>query len=280
MKWTLPSDHSRLPLIMGILNVTPDSFSDGGQFAHPDAALAAVETMVASGVDIIDVGGESTRPGADPVSIEQELGRVVPVIESIRSRFDVPISIDTMKPEVMSAAVESGASMINDVNGLEAEGALKAAALARVPVCVMHKRGTAKVMQDNPAYADVVQDIARYLGDRVDACVAAGIPREQVVVDPGFGFGKTLEHNLALFNQLPELVKDYPVLVGVSRKSMLGAVLDRPVDERLAGSLALAALSAWMNVAIVRVHDVAETHDAIQITRAVRDVAYNAEHKI
>ncbi len=275
MKWSLPSNPQQLPLVMGILNVTPDSFSDGGRFDTLAAAVDEVAAMIAAGADMIDVGGESTRPGADVVSLDEERARVVPVIEAIRSRFDVPVSVDTTKPDVMTAATDAGASMINDVNGLEAEGALKAAALARVPVCVMHRKGTSRNMQHNPAYSNVVDEVAAYLAERVSACVAAGIAKDQIVIDPGFGFGKTLEHNLELFKALPEFSSSQPVLVGVSRKSMLGAVLNRDVNDRLSGSLALAALAAWMGAAIVRVHDVAQTVDAVRITCAVRDVAYN-----
>jgi dihydropteroate synthase len=276
MKWTLPNNQRELPLVMGIVNVTPDSFSDGGLFEAPGRAIDQVAKMVEAGANIIDVGGESTRPGADSVPLDRELERVLPVIEAIRARFDVPISIDTTKPEVMTAATDAGASMINDVNGLEAEGALKAAALARVPVCVMHRQGNARTMQENPDYVDVVVEVGKYLKARTQACEQAGIARHHVVVDPGFGFGKTLAHNLQLFHALPQLVQVQPVLVGVSRKSMLGAVLDRAVDERLSGSLALAALATWMGASIIRVHDVPETVDAVRITQAVRDVAYNA----
>ena len=277
MKWTLPTDARQWPLVMGILNVTPDSFSDGGRFFEAGPALDQVASMIEAGAELVDVGGESTRPGADIVSVEQELDRVIPVIESIRARFDIPISIDTTKPEVMVAATEAGASLINDVNGLEAEGALKAAALARVPVCIMHRKGSARTMQDKPAYENVVEEVANYLLERTRACEAAGIRREHVIVDPGFGFGKNLNHNLRLFNALPLMAEKQPVLVGVSRKSMIGAVLDREVDDRLHGSLALAALATWMGAAIVRVHDVLETVDAVRITQAVRDVAYNAD---
>ncbi len=275
MKWSLPNNPQQLPLVMGILNVTPDSFSDGGRFDTLDATVDEVAAMIAAGADMIDVGGESTRPGADVVSLDEEWARVVPVIEAIRSRFDVPVSIDTTKPDVMTAATDAGASMINDVNGLEAEGALKAAAFARVPVCVMHRLGTSSNMQHNPAYSNVVDEVAAYLAERVCACTLAGIAKEQIAIDPGFGFGKTLEHNLELFKALPAFTSSQPVLVGVSRKSMLGAVLGREVNERLSGSLALAALAAWMGAAIVRVHDVAQTVDAVRITCAVRDVAYN-----
>ncbi|MFK8029427.1 MAG: dihydropteroate synthase [Gammaproteobacteria bacterium] len=275
MKFTIPNAPSELPLIMGILNVTPDSFSDGGRFNKCEVAIDEAAAMVEAGVDIIDVGGESTRPGAEAVTVEQELARVIPVIEAIRTRFDTAISIDTMKPEVMTAATQIGASMINDVNALEAEGALKAAALARVPVCVMHKLGSAKTMQNDPNYVNVVDEVAAYLKQRIAACVAAGIPEDEVVIDPGFGFGKKVDHNLQLFSELPALCNSQPVLVGVSRKSMLGAVLNRDVHERLSGSLALAALATWMGAAIVRVHDVPETIDAVRITRAVRDVGYS-----
>ncbi len=280
MKWSLTDNPQKLPLVMGILNVTPDSFSDGGRFDSLEQTIDEVAAMIASGADMIDVGGESTRPGADVVSLDQEWSRVVPVIEAIRSRFDIPVSIDSTKPEIMTAATDAGAAMINDVNGLEAEGALKAAALAQVPVCIMHRKGTSRNMQNNPQYANVVEEVSGYLEERVRACVDAGIARAHVVIDPGFGFGKTLNHNLELFKALPELARSQPVLVGVSRKSMLGAVLSREVDERLAGSLALASLATWMGASIVRVHDVEQTVDAVRITTAVRDVTYNSNQVV
>lgn len=258
---------------MGILNVTPDSFSDGGQFDQLDQAMSQVREMIAAGADIIDIGGESTRPGADPVSVDEELARVLPVIEAIRAESDVPISIDTVKSEVMYQAVAAGASMINDVNALQDSGAVACAAQAGVPVCLMHRKGDSKTMQNQSQYTNVVEEVAAFLAERAAVCVKAGISPEQIVIDPGFGFGKTVEHNLQLFQQLPKLGKQHKVLVGVSRKSMLGSVLDRPVDQRLSASIALAGLATWLNAAIIRVHDVTETVDAVRITRAVRDVA-------
>jgi len=255
---------------MGILNVTPDSFSDGGRFNTVDAALGHAVRMVAEGADILDVGGESTRPGAAAVSLQQEMDRVLPVIERLRAELDVPISIDTSKPDLMRAAVDAGARMINDVAALRAPGAIAAAAAAGVPVCLMHMQGEPRTMQQAPQYRDVVADIIQYLGDRVAACEAGGIARERLLVDPGFGFGKTLEHNLALLRGLGELRSlGLPVLVGISRKSMLGAVTGRPVEERLAASVAAAVMAVERGARIVRVHDVAATVDALRLWQAV-----------
>ncbi len=259
------------PIVMGILNVTPDSFSDGGRFIGREAALHRVREMIAEGAQIIDVGGESTRPGAQAVSVEEELERVIPVIEAIRSESTIPISIDTSKPEVMRAAVDAGASLVNDVRALREPGALAAVAELGVPVCLMHMRGEPRTMQQAPRYDDVVAEVLTFLEERVAACEAAGIPRERIILDPGFGFGKTLDHNLALFRALPRFAATgLPVLVGVSRKSMVGQVLEVPVEERLAGSLALASLAVWLGAAIVRSHDVRETVHAVRMTAAVR----------
>ncbi len=259
------------PIVMGILNVTPDSFSDGGRFIGREAALQRVREMIAEGAQIIDVGGESTRPGAQAVSVEEELERVIPVIEAIRSESTIPISIDTSKPEVMRAAVDAGASLVNDVRALREPGALAAVAELGVPVCLMHMRGEPRTMQQAPRYDDVVAEVLTFLEERVAACEAAGIPRERIILDPGFGFGKTLDHNLALFRALPRFAATgLPVLVGVSRKSMVGQVLEVPVEERLAGSLALASLAVWLGAAIVRSHDVRETVHAVRMTAAVR----------
>ena len=259
------------PIVMGILNVTPDSFSDGGRFIGREAALRRVREMIAEGAAIIDVGGESTRPGARAVSVEEELARVVPVIEAIRGESDIPVSIDTSKPAVMLEAVAAGADLINDVRALREPGALAAVAELGVPVCLMHMRGEPRTMQQNPRYEDVVAEVQAFLDERVAACEAAGIPRERIILDPGFGFGKTLAHNLALFRALPRFVSGgLPVLVGVSRKSMIGQVLEVPVEERLAGSLALATLAVWFGAAIVRSHDVAETVHAVRMAQAVR----------
>jgi dihydropteroate synthase len=261
----------RRPLVMGIVNITPDSFSDGGRYYGHDIAVAHALKLAGQGADILDIGGESTRPGAESVSLAQELDRVIPVIESLVSRTDVPISIDTSKPEVMREAVRAGALMINDVNGLRAEGALATAAEAAVPICVMHMQGQPRTMQKNPRYEDVVVEVRNFLAERMEACVAAGIPRDYLSVDPGFGFGKSLEHNLALLRRQEELLAlDVPLLIGISRKSMLGAVTGREdPDQRLAASIAAAVLAAERGAAILRVHDVVETVDAIKLTRAV-----------
>lgn len=262
------------PVIMGILNVTPDSFSDGGKFVNKDQALFHVQQMIADGADIIDVGGESTRPGAQAVSVDQELQRVIPVIEAIREISDIPISIDTSKPQVMLAAVNAGASLINDVNALRAEGAVVTAAELNVPVCLMHMRGEPRTMQQNPHYDDVVHEVKSFLAERIAACVAGGIARENIIIDPGFGFGKTLQHNLVLFKHLESLHElGAPLLVGVSRKSMLGALLNNaPVEERLYASIAMATLANWLGAQIIRVHDVKATHDALRVSSAVKHV--------
>jgi len=257
--------------VMGILNVTPDSFSDGGDFATREAALRHARQMVADGADLIDVGGESTRPGAPPVSVAEELDRVIPVIEALASELAVPVSVDTSKPEVMRAAVAAGAGLINDVAALRRPGALAAAAALRVPVCLMHMQGEPGTMQQDPAYGDVVAEVAAFLAGRLAACEAAGIPRERLLVDPGFGFGKTLAHNLALLRGLPRLASlGAPVLAGLSRKSMIGALLGGvPVGERLHGSVAAAVLAVERGAAIVRVHDVGPTVQALRIVAAV-----------
>jgi dihydropteroate synthase len=257
------------PVVMGVINVTPDSFSDGG--AYRDAAHAADEgaAMAAAGAAVLDVGGESTRPGARPVSVAEEVDRVVPVIEALAG-LPTPVSVDTSKPEVMRAAVAAGASMINDVKGLRAPGALEAAAGLGVPVCLMHMQGEPRTMQQAPRYRDVVEDVYGFLSQRVEACVAAGIPRRHLVIDPGFGFGKTLAHNLTLLKHLDRFAQaDLPLLVGVSRKSLIGAVLERPVGERLAGSLALACHAAAHGAKILRVHDVGPTVQALAMLAAV-----------
>jgi dihydropteroate synthase len=272
---TLRCGHHTLDLtrarVMGILNVTPDSFSDGGDFATREAALRHARQMVADGADLIDVGGESTRPGAPPVSVAEELDRVIPVIEALASELAVPVSVDTSKPEVMRAAVAAGAGLINDVAALRRPGALAAAAALRVPVCLMHMQGEPGTMQQDPAYGDVVAEVAAFLAGRLAACEAAGIPRERLLVDPGFGFGKTLAHNLALLRGLPRLASlGVPVLAGLSRKSMIGALLGGvPVGERLHGSVAAAVLAVERGAAIVRVHDVGPTVQALRIVAAV-----------
>ncbi len=256
--------------IMGILNVTPDSFSDGGRFHHLDAALSGARMMFEDGADVIDVGGESTRPGARPVAVADELERVVPVVEAIESELSVSISIDTCKPEVMEAAVAAGATMINDVMALRAEGAIETVRDLQVPVCLMHMQGSPRSMQKNPRYDDVVSEVREFLLGRIDACVSAGMDESKLIIDPGFGFGKTLQHNLALLAHLDVLVDtSVPVLVGLSRKSMIAAMLGRPMDRRVAASAALAMIAVQKGAAMVRVHDVAETADALKVAACV-----------
>ncbi|NND46306.1 MAG: dihydropteroate synthase [Woeseiaceae bacterium] len=258
------------PAVMGILNVTPDSFSDGGRFDKPHDALRQAAMMAEAGAAIIDIGGESTRPGAKSVSEQEELDRVVPTIESVRAVTDVPISVDTSKPQVMRAAVAAGASMINDVYALQADGALAAAVELKVPVCLMHMRGKPRTMQDNPQYEDVVADVASFLESRIEACVAAGLSEDLIVVDPGFGFGKTHDHNVELLANLRQLrVRDRPVLVGVSRKSTLGELTERTVSERMPASIAAAVVAVLQGADIIRAHDVQETVDALKVVRAV-----------
>jgi dihydropteroate synthase len=265
-------DLSR-PRVMGILNVTPDSFSDGGDFVSPQAALERARRMVGEGADIIDVGGESTRPGARPVPEDTELKRVIPVIEAIASELSVAISIDTSKPGIMRAAVAAGAGMINDVMALQEPGALEAVRDSDVPVCLMHMQGRPRTMQQHPRYDDVVQEVMAFLRQRVEACIAHGIPLERLVLDPGFGFGKQLLHNLQLLGNLEQFsTLGLPLLVGISRKSMIGAILgDVPVDERLYGSLAAAVLAADRGAAIIRTHDVGPTVEALKVVEAVAD---------
>ena len=259
---------------MGVLNLTPDSFSDGGRFLDPCRALERALQMQREGADIIDCGGESTRPGARPVSVQEELDRVVPVIEALGRQVDALISVDTSKPEVMSAAVAAGAGMINDVLALRADGALGAAAKLGVPVCLMHMQGSPLTMQSAPSYDDVVSEVMRFLRERVGACLAAGLPGESLVVDPGFGFGKTLEHNLDLLRGLGRFAElGLPVLVGLSRKSLIGQILGKPVEERLYGSVAAALLAAEHGAHIIRVHDVGPTVDALEVWSTFRGEA-------
>lgn len=253
--------------IMGILNVTPDSFSDGGRFAHLDAAIAGARKMAEDGALIIDVGGESTRPGAHAVSAADELDRVIPVITAIASELPVTISIDSSKPEVMEAAIDAGATMINDVMALRGEGAMETARDLQVPICLMHMQGSPRSMQKDPKYDDVVSEVREFLLRRVDACVRAGMDEQMIIIDPGFGFGKTLRHNLTLLANLEVLVDTgLPVLVGLSRKSMIAAMLERAVDNRVVASAALALIAAQKGAEIVRVHDVAETADALRVS--------------
>ncbi|KPW87476.1 dihydropteroate synthase [Pseudomonas congelans] len=256
--------------VMGILNATPDSFSDGGRYSQLDAALRHAEAMVQAGATLIDVGGESTRPGARPVSASEEVERVAPVVEVIARELDVIISVDTSTPEVMLAAAGLGAGLINDVRSLQRPGALEAAASTGLPVCLMHMLGEPGTMQDDPHYDDLVGEVCAFLAERMKQCVAAGIGQQQIILDPGFGFAKTLEHNLSLFKHMEALhALGRPLLVGVSRKSMIGAVLGRTVDQRLSGGLALAALAMAKGARILRVHDVAETADVVRMIAAV-----------
>ncbi|WP_439885207.1 dihydropteroate synthase [Pseudomonas syringae] len=256
--------------VMGILNATPDSFSDGGRYSQLDAALRHAQEMVAAGATLIDVGGESTRPGARPVSPAEEVDRVAPVVERIARELDVIISVDTSTPEVIVESARLGAGLINDVRSLRRPGALEAAAATGLPVCLMHMLGEPGDMQDNPHYQDLIGEVSAFLTDRMERCEAAGIPKDRIILDPGFGFAKTLEHNLSLFRHMEALhALGRPLLVGVSRKSMIGAVLGRPVGERLIGGLALAALAMTKGARILRVHDVAETADVVRMIAAV-----------
>ena len=260
------------PAVMGILNVTPDSFSDGGRFDNPHIALRPVATMIEGGAAIIDIGGESTRPGAESISDQQELDRVIPIIESVKSVSDVTISIDTSKAVVMREAVDAGASMINDVRALQGEGALQAAADLQVPVCLMHMLGDPRTMQNSPEYDDVVADVAAFLEERIAECVAAGLHKDLIIVDPGFGFGKTHRHNVELLANLQQLrVRNRPILVGVSRKSTLGELTQREVDERLPASVAAAVVAVMKGADIVRAHDVQATVDALKVAKALID---------
>lgn len=262
------------PVVMGILNVTPDSFSDGGEFDRVDAAVRHALVMHVEGADIIDVGGESTRPGAQSVTESQEIERVVPVIEAIREKSEVLISVDTSKTAVMHAAIKAGASLVNDVNALRAEGAIECCAESHVPVCLMHMQGEPRTMQQNPQYDDVVLEVSAFLKERARHCIEAGVPKEHIVVDPGFGFGKTLDQNVTLLNHLNAICElDFTVMVGISRKSMLGQILDRPVGERLIGSVAAAVIAYSRGARVFRVHDVAATRDALKICKAVEGAA-------
>jgi len=256
--------------VMGILNATPDSFSDGGRYNRLDAALRHAEAMVAAGATLIDVGGESTRPGARSVSPLEELERVAPVVEALHRELDVIISVDTSTPAVIRETARLGAGLINDVRSLRREGALDAAAATGLPVCLMHMRGEPDDMQDNPHYEDLMGEVSAFLLERMAQCASVGIPGERIILDPGFGFAKSLDHNLSLFKHMQELhALGRPLLVGVSRKSMIGGALARPVGERLFGGLALAALAMTKGARILRVHDVAETVDVVRMIAAV-----------
>jgi len=262
------------PLVMGVLNITPDSFADGGVFLDLNDATDRVRQMLVEGADIVDIGGESTRPGAAPTPEASELERVIPLLQNIRLACDargVPISVDTRKPVVMRAAIAAGASMINDINALRAPGAIEALSEGSAAVCLMHMQGEPATMQQSASYDDVVADVAAFLAERASACVAAGIDRARIVLDPGFGFGKTVEHNLTLLRRLSEIAAlGYPLLAGLSRKSTIGMLTGRDVDDRMAGSVAAALAAVARGAAVVRVHDVRETADALKVWRAVQ----------
>lgn len=264
------------PLVMGIVNVTPDSFSDGGSFSQFEKACQQVDKLIAEGAKIIDVGGESTRPGANEVSLQEELARVIPLIEYVQNKHqDIWISIDTSKPEVMEQAIMAGADMINDVRALQMPDALEAAARLQVPVCLMHMQGEPKNMQASPKYQDVIQDVKAFFELRVQACLKAGIKRENILIDPGFGFGKSLRHNFELLGRLSEFhVLGFPLLIGLSRKSMFGHLLDRDVSERLSASLAGNLLAAQAGAHILRVHDVLETQDVLTVLNESRQFKF------
>jgi dihydropteroate synthase len=256
--------------VMGILNVTPDSFSDGGRFNRPDAALQRARQMVADGASFIDVGGESTRPGAAPVSVQEELDRVCPVVEAIHRELDVVISVDTSSPEVIRETAAHGAGLINDVRSLTREGALDAAVAAEIPVSLMHMKGEPGVMQNRPEYRNLLREVSRFLMDRVRVVEQAGIPADRILLDPGFGFGKNLDHNLELLHSLERMkILGHPLFVGMSRKSMLGQITGREVEERLPASIAVATIAAMKGASVIRVHDVRETMDAVRVVAAL-----------
>ncbi|WP_417545083.1 dihydropteroate synthase [Marinobacter sp.] len=258
--------------VMGVLNVTPDSFSDGGRYNQLDAALFRARQMVVDGAAFIDVGGESTRPGAAKVSVQEELDRVCPVVEALARELDVIVSVDTSTPEVMSQATELGVGLINDVRALQRDGALAAVARAGIPVCIMHIQGEPETMQEQPEYRNVLREVSEFLTGRIRAAEKAGIKAHDIILDPGFGFGKNLEHNLRLLASLEQLqALGHPLLVGMSRKSMLGHITGREVDERLPASLAAATISAMKGASIIRVHDVRETVDAVKVATAVKE---------
>ncbi|MBB6091879.1 dihydropteroate synthase [Povalibacter uvarum] len=260
---------------MGILNVTPDSFSDGGRYVNVDRALEHARTMIDGGARIIDVGGESTRPGAQAVDEQEEIRRVVPLMEALAAQTKAIVSVDTSKAAVIRAALQAGASMVNDVRALREEGALEAVAASDAGVCLMHMQGEPRTMQSDPQYIDVVAEVKRFLADRVGACVAAGIGRDRIVLDPGIGFGKRVEHNMQLLAALPDLLElRLPLLIGVSRKSMFATLLGRSVEQRLAGGLALAVSSVLAGASVLRVHDVAETVDAVKMAAELKKSGY------
>ncbi|PHQ27485.1 dihydropteroate synthase [Marinobacter guineae] len=258
--------------VMGILNVTPDSFSDGGKFNRPDVALQRARQMVADGAAFIDVGGESTRPGATPVSVQEELDRVCPVVEAIARELDAVVSVDTSAPEVMAETARLGAGLINDVRALQREGAPEVVARVGIPVCIMHIQGEPDTMQDHPDYRNVRREVSSFLSERMRVAEMAGVRPENILLDPGFGFGKSLEHNLQLLASLEQMhILGHPLLIGVSRKSMLGHITGRDVNERLPASLAAATISAMKGASIIRVHDVRETVDAVRVVAAVKE---------
>ncbi|KTD22669.1 dihydropteroate synthase [Legionella lansingensis] len=266
-----PSDMNASPIIMGILNITPDSFSDGGKYLQRDRAVEHAQQMIAQGADIIDVGGESSRPGAESVSYEEEISRVIPVIEKLRNETDVAISIDTTKASVMAEAVAAGAILINDITALAAKDSLQLAAKLDVPVCLMHMQGKPNTMQHNPCYADdVLDEINCFFEQKIKTCLSAGIRREHLILDPGFGFGKLPQHNLRIVHQLEKLKQhNLPLMLGASRKTTLGVVLQRPVDDRIAGGLTIAIVAALQGVAILRTHDVDATRQALIMLQAI-----------
>lgn len=273
--------QSATPVTMGILNCTPNSFSDGGQFLTRTAALAQAHKMINSGADMIDVGGESTRPGAEPISAEEECERVIPLIQTLRAELDVPISVDTRKTLVMQEAIKAGASMINDVFALQDEGAVDLVAKTGIPVCLMHAKGTPQNMQRNPFYQDVLQEVFDFLKARIDLCLIAGVQPKQIIVDPGFGFGKNLDHNLTLLKNLAEFKKlNFPMLVGLSRKHMIGVILNKEVENRVYGSLAAAVIACLAGATIIRTHDVGATKDALAIAQAVSTTAYRSLQEV
>jgi len=264
------------PKIMGILNVTPDSFSDGGNFNQIDKALKQAARMVEEGADIIDIGGESTRPGAQDVSVTEELERVIPVIERMQKELDTIISIDTSKAQVMLEASKAGAGMINDVRALQAENALQTAKQTGLPICLMHMQGMPRSMQQQPHYHDVVGEVKSFLQGRIQSCLGAGIDKDKLIVDPGFGFGKTVPHNLSLLANISELESlNSPILIGLSRKSLLQSITGKEVEQRLSGSLALAVIGALNGGTIFRVHDVEQTVDALKVVQAVNEFKHN-----
>ncbi len=274
MVWNLSRalQESPFPLVMGVLNVTPDSFSDGGLFSDINSALRHAEKMLAEGANIIDLGGESTRPGAVDISADEEIYRVIPVLKAISRELQVPVSVDTSKPEVMRAAIDAGAAMINDVKALQEPGALEVLSASGVSLCLMHMQGTPRTMQTAPQYDDVVEDIIHFLLSRVNACVAAGIEVSRIAIDPGFGFGKTLADNFTVLGHLGRFSElGYPVLAGFSRKSMLGQLLGLPVAQRVNASSVVAALAAERGVSILRVHDVRETVEAVRLVAAMKN---------